>query len=83
MCQLKKGAAADLRALEGEADWSERGAVQAPDLPGLLSLYHHFRQIPDFRSAHGRRYSLAMVLAIRHDNGVLRDRAHRRVKNQP
>lgn len=64
MYELKKGAAAALRALEDEADWSERGAVQAPDLPGLLSLYQHFRQIPDYRSAHGRRYSLAMVLAI-------------------
>lgn len=64
MYELKKGATAELRALDEGADWREQGLARMPSATEFRSLYECLRKMPDCRAKRGVRYPAPTLLAI-------------------
>ena len=80
---LESDARAALSGVEEPAEW-RIGAKEAPmPVPQLRSLRDFLEEIPDFRKARGRRYSIACYLTIRGAAGRLSRRERVRRVRRP
>ena len=61
---LKSDARAALSGIEEPAEWRIGAKEEPMPVPQLHSLYDFLEDIPDFRKARGRRYSIACYLTI-------------------
>ena len=64
MYELKKGATAELRALEEGAEWREQGGGRMPSATQWHSLHDFLQRLPDCRAKRGIRYPASTLLAI-------------------